>query len=175
MAKGACEGVYITEKELNESLTVIVEKELDTVVGHSIPMMQQEKQYTQQRAAILSQISEKRKAMEKDRGMIQGLYEDMVEGLISREEYLSLKADMEEHTQALSQSIAALEKEKANADRAWQRQKAMESQAAQLTENHALTAELIASLFTRIEVFHDHHFHITFSFQDELIREAVHG
>ena len=42
VAKGACEGVYITEKELNESLTVIVEKELDTVVGHSIPMMQQE-------------------------------------------------------------------------------------------------------------------------------------
>ena len=113
--------------------------------------------------------------LEKDRGLIQGLYEDMVEGLISREEYLSLKADMEEHTQALSQSIAALEKEKANADRAWQRQKAMESQAAQLTENHALTAELIASLFTRIEVFHDHHFHITFSFHDELIREAVHG
>ena len=175
VAKGACEGVYITEKELNESLTVIVEKELDTVVGHSIPMMQQEKQYTQHRAAILSQISENRKALEKDRGLIQGLYEDMVEGLISREEYLSLKADMEEHTQALSQSIAALEKEKANADKAWQRQKAMESQAAQLTENHALTAELIASLFTRIEVFHDHHFHIAFSFQDELIREAAHG
>ena len=68
-----------------------------------------------------------------------------------------------------------LEKEKANADRAWQRQKAMESQAAQLTEKHTLTADLIGGLFTRIEVFHDHHFHITFSFQDELIREAAHG
>ena len=33
----------------------------------------------------------------------------------------------------------------------------------------------LASLFTRIEVFHDHHFHITFSFHDELIREAAHG
>ena len=47
--------------------------------------------------------------------VIQGFYEDMVEGTISREEYLGLKADMEEHTQALSKSIAALEEEKEKA------------------------------------------------------------
>ena len=175
VAKGACEGVYITEKELNESLTVIVEKELDTVVGHSIPLMQQEKQYMRQRAAIQGQLSEKRKLLEKDRGLIQGFYEDMVEGLISREEYLSLKADMEEHAQALSKSITALEDEKEKADKSWQHKKALESHAADLNESHTLSAELVSSLFTRIEVFHDRHFNITFSFQDALEQEAKHG
>ena len=175
VAKGACDGVYITEKDLTESLTVIVEKELDTVVGHSIPLMQQEKQYQQQRAAIQAQLSEKRKMLEKDRGMIQGFYEDMVEGMIGREEYMSLKADMEEHTQALSKSIAALEEEKEKLDKNWQRQKSMESHAADLTESHTLTAELVSSLFTRIEVFHDRHFNITFSFHDALDQEAQHG
>ena len=175
VAKGACDGVYITEKDLTESLTVIVEKELDTVVGHSIPMMQQEKQYQQQRAAIQAQLSEKRKMLEKDRGMIQGFYEDMVEGMIGREEYMSLKADMEEHTQALSKSIAALEEEKEKLDKNWQRQKSMESHTADLTESHTLTAELVSSLFTRIEVFHDRHFNITFSFHDALDQEAQHG
>ena len=175
VAKGACEGVYITEKDLTESLTMIVEKELDAVVGHSIPLMQQEKQYRQQRAAVQSQLSEKRKALEKDRGLIQGLYEDMVEGMISREEYRGLKADMEEHTKALSKSISALEDEKEKLDKSWQRQKSMESHAANLTENHTLTAELVSSLFTRIEVFHDRHFNITFSFQDALDQEAQHG
>ena len=175
VAKGACEGVYITEKDLTESLTVIVNKELDTVVGHSIPLMQQEKQYARQRTAIQGQLSEKRKALEKDRGLIQGLYEDMVEGMVSREEYRSLKADMEEHTQALSKSIAALEEEKEKLDKSWQRQKSMESHAADLTESHTLTAELVSSLFTRIEVFHDRHFNITFSFQDALDQEAQHG
>ena len=175
VAKGACEGVYITEKELTESLTLIVEKELDTIVGHSIPMMQQEKQYKEHRAVIQGQLSEKRKLLEKDRGLIQGFYEDMVEGTISREEYRSLKADMEEHTQALSKSIAALEDEKEKADKSWQHQKALECHAADLTMSHTLTAELVSSLFTRIEVFHDRHFKITFSFQDALEQEAQHG
>ena len=137
--------------------------------------MQQEKQYQQQRAAIQAQLSEKRKMLEKDRGMIQGFYEDMVEGMIGREEYMSLKADMEEHTQALSKSIAALEEEKETLDKNWQRQKSMESHAADLTESHTLTAELVSSLFTRIEVFHDRHFNITFSFHDALDQEAQHG
>ena len=175
VAKGACEGVYITEKELADSLTVIVEKELDTVVGHSIPMMQQEKQYKQQRAVIQGQLSEKRKLLEKDRGLIQGFYEDMVEGTISREEYLSLKADMEEHTQALSKSITALEEEKEKADKNWQHQIALECHAADLNKSHTLTAELVSSLFNRIEVFHDRHVNITFSFQDALNQEAQHG
>ena len=175
VAKGACEGVYITEKDLTESLTVIVKKELDTVVGHSIPLMQQEKQYLRHRTAIQAQLSEKRKMLEKDRGMIQGFYEDMVEGTISREEYMSLKADMEKHTQALSKSIAALEEEKEKLDKNWQRQKSMESHADDLTESHTLTAELVSSLFTCIEVFHDRHFNITFSFQDALDQEAQHG
>ena len=175
VAKGACEGVYITEKELTDSLTVIVEKELDTIVGHSIPMMQQEKHYREHRAVIQGQLSEKRKLLEKDRGLIQGFYEDMVEGTISREEYLSLKADMEEHTQALSKSIAVLEEEKENTDKNWRHQKALECHAADLRKNHTLTAELVSSLFTRIEVFHDRHFNITFSFQDALGQEAQHG
>ena len=144
-------------------------------MGHSIPMMQQEKQYTRRRTAIQGQLSEKRKALERERGLIQGLYEDMVEGLISREEYKGLKADMEEHTQALSKNIAALEDEKEKLDKSWKRQKSMECHAADLTENHTLTAELVSSLFTRIEVFHDRHFNITFSFQDALDQEAQHG
>ena len=47
--------------------------------------------------------------------------------------------------------------------------------AADLTESHTLTAELVSSLFTRIEVFHDRHFNITFSFHDALDQEAQHG
>ena len=175
VAKGACEGVYITEKELTDSLTVIVEKELDTIVGHSIPMMQQEKHYREHRAVIQGQLSEKRKLLEKDRGLIQGFYEDMVEGTISREEYLSLKADMEEHAQALSKSITGLEEEKENTDKNWQHQKALECHAADLNKSHTLTAELVSSLFTRIDVFHDRHFKITFSFRDALGQEAQHG
>ena len=51
----------------------------------------------------------------------------------------------------------------------------MKSHAADLTESHTLTAELVSSLFTRIEVFHDRHFNITFSFHDALDQEAQHG
>ena len=138
-------------------------------------MMQQEKQYKEHRAVIQGQLSEKRKLLEKDRGLIQGFYEDMVEGTISREEYLSLKADMEEHTQALSKSITALEEEKENTDKNWQHQKALECHAADLNKSHTLTAELVSSLFTRIEVFHDRNFNITFSFRDALGQEAQHG
>ena len=173
--KGGCEGVYITEDELTETLTAIVEKELTLALGNSLPALQEEKRYADQREQLLRQLSAKKQALGKSRKMIQGLYEDLMEETIDREQYNSLKEDCEEHVNRVSGEIAALEEQLVSLDQLYSRQCSMQENAQNLTERHTISAELVSSLFDRIEVSHDRSCHIKFSFADMLGQEETHG
>ena len=113
--------------------------------------------------------------MEKSRKMIQGLYEDLMEGTISRQEYDSVKEDFLAHGNTLSQEINALEERLVSVEKQYSQLRSLVQRARNLAENHTLTAELVNSLICRIEVSHDRNCHIDFVFADALKGEESHG
>ena len=145
------------------------------MLGSSLSLFQYEVWQKQERDRIKEQLSAKRRDMEQNRKLIRGLYEDYVQGIVTGEEYLSMKEDYEKRIAALSADIAALNNDNAALDEQLPRYRSMEEDAHRLESDHTLTAELIERLIDRIEITHDHDIHVTFRFQSEFTeqRKAV--
>ena len=173
VAKGSCKGVMMQETELIATVTAILEKELAVALGMSLPLFQLEAKQKQDKNRLKNQMSARRQEIEKKRRLIRSLYENFVQGILTNEEYFELKADYEESINTLSGEIEALEKDMDALDSRLVRYRAMEKDAKSLTQDHALTAELIDRLIERIEIDHERNIHVTFRFKSEFQGKAV--
>ena len=173
VAKDSCKGVMMQETELIATVTAILEKELSVALGMSLPLFQLEAKQKKDKDRLKTQMSARRQETEKKRRLIRGLYENFVQGILTNEEYFELKADYEESIRTLSGEIEALEKDMDALDSRLVRCRAMEKDAKSLTQDHALTAELIDRLIERIEIDHERNIHVTFRFKSEFQGKAV--
>ena len=173
VAKDSCKGVMMQETELIATVTAILEKELSVALGMSLPLFQLEAKQKKDKDRLKTQMSARRQETEKKRRLIRGLYENFVQGILTNEEYFELKADYEESIRTLSGEIEALEKDMDALDSRLVRYRAMEKDAKSLTQDHALTAELIDRLIERIEIDHKRNIHVTFRFKSEFQGKAV--
>ena len=173
VAKDSCKGVMMQETELIATVTAILEKELSVALGMSLPLFQLEAKQKKDKDRLKTQMSARRQETEKKRRLIRGLYENFVQGILTNEEYFELKADYEESIRTLSGEIEALEKDMDALDSRLVRHRAMEKDAKSLTQDHALTAELIDRLIERIEIDHERNIHVTFRFKSEFQGKAV--
>lgn len=173
VAKDSCKGVMMQETELIATVTAILEKELSVALGMSLPLFQLEAKQKKDKDRLKTQMSARRQETERKRRLIRGLYENFVQGILTNEEYFELKADYEESIRTLSGEIEALEKDMDALDSRLVRYRAMEKDAKSLTQDHALTAELIDRLIERIEIDHERNIHVTFRFKSEFQGKAV--
>ena len=173
VAKDSCKGVMMQETELIATVTAILEKELSVALGMSLPLFQLEAKQKKDKDRLKTQMSARRQETEKKRRLIRGLYENFVQGILTNEEYFELKADYEESIRTLSGEIEALEKDMDALDSRLVRCRSMEKDAKSLTQDHALTAELIDRLIERIEIDHERNIHVTFRFKNEFQGKAV--
>ena len=172
IAKGSCEGVMIREDELAGAVTAILEKELSVVLGSSLSLFRYEERHRQERDRIVSRLSAKHRDMEQNRRLIRGLYEDYVQGIVTGEEYLSLKEDYEKRMEVLTEDMAALNNEAAALDEQLARYRLMEEDAHRLESDRALTADLIERLIDRIQITHGHDIHVAFRFRNEFEKQG---
>ena len=173
VAKDSCKGVMMQETELIATVTAILEKELSVALGMSLPLFQLEAKQKKDKDRLKTQMSARRQETEKKRRLIRGLYENFVQGILTNVEYFELKADYEESIRTLSGEIEALEKDMDALDSRLVRCRSMEKDAKSLTQDHALTAELIDRLIERIEIDHERNIHVTFRFKSEFQGKAV--
>ena len=173
VAKDSCKGVMMQETELIATVTAILEKELSVALGISLPLFQLEAKQKQDKDRLKTQMSARRQEIEKKRRLIRGLYENFVQGILTNEEYFELKTAYEESIGTLSGEIDALEKDMDALDSRLVRCRSMEKDAKSLTQDHALTAELIDRLIERIEIDHERNIHVTFRFKSEFQGKAV--
>ena len=173
VAKDSCKGVMMQETELIATVTAILEKELSVALGMSLPLFQLEAKQKKDKDRLKTQMSARRQETEKKRRLIRGLYENFVQGILTNEEYFELKAAYEESIGTLSGEIEALEKDMDALDSRLVRCRSMEKDAKSLTQDHALTAELIDRLIERIEIDHERNIHVTFRFKSEFQGKAV--
>ena len=168
-----CKGVRMPETELIATVTSILEKELAVALGMSLPLFQLEARQKQEKDKLKAQMSTQRQEIEKKRLLIQGLYENFVQGILTGEEYFELKTDYEQSIHELSGGIEALEKSMDVLDSQLIRYREMEKDAKSLAQDHVLTAELIERLIERIEIDHERNIHVMFRFKNEFQGKAV--
>lgn len=168
-----CKGVRMPETELIATVTSILEKELAVALGMSLPLFQLEARQKQEKDKLKAQMSTQRQEIEKKRLLIQGLYENFVQGILTGEEYFELKTGYEQSIRELSGGIEALEKSMDVLDSQLIRYREMEKDAKSLAQDHVLTAELIERLIERIEIDHERNIHVMFRFKNEFQGKAV--
>lgn len=166
VAKNSCKGVMIPETELLAAVTSVLEKELDTAMGTSLSFLQMEAEQQREKTRLKSRIAKKRQEQDRLKLLGRGLYENLVQGILTDEEYFALKEGYEADSAVISGEIADLEREMDDLDARLARCRVIERDAKSLSKDHVLTAELIGRLIRRIEIDHERNIYISFSFKD---------
>ena len=175
IARGSCIPYSLPEKDLLTSLLTIIQKHADTVIGKAIRLKENKPVLEAGRTAVKSELAALRQELDRDRRMVKSLYESLVTGIITGDEYRRMRADYEEKISGKVARAQALE----------QRQNELEAQATEylilsdlignVKGKEDITTVLIDRLIERIRVFSDRHIEVDFSFESgfERLGEAA--
>lgn len=159
VSKSACVGINIDEQAVVEFVSDALKNKLSAIK----PLSQADKTDIPKRRKL-----EKQRELNRVQSLIRGLYENLVSGIISSEDYAELKngyaaqaAELKAEIDAINSEIELLEKR--------QRQLAEARDCARVfRESKTLSAELLNSLVERIEISHDREINIVFRGKESL-------
>ena len=114
--------------------------------------------------AELRQINQ---GLDKDGHMLRSLYESMISDLITREEFIQMKADYEAKIEALSNQADEIRNRRYEAKAKLSESHDVADAASETLSDKILTAELVDRLVQEIRVYPDKSFDLRFRFQDE--------
>lgn len=160
ISKAACIGVNINEQEVIDFVSGALKTEL-SALKKSVPQAD--------KSDILKhQKSDKQRELKRVQSLIRGLYENLVNGVISSDEYTEFKSDYTSKSEELKAEIDAINSEIEQLEKQ-QKQLAVTRDCAKLfRESKALSAELLNSLVERIEISHDHEINVIFRGKESL-------
>ncbi len=163
--RGSCKPYSLPEKELLFALLTILQKQAETTAGNALILRQKHPDMEVRYAQVKARLAALRQELDRDRRMLKSLYESLVTGILSDEEYREMRAgygEKIERTSALIQEFTANQKE-------------MEIRItdyidisnliAGITGQEDITALLIDRLIDRIQVFSDRHIEVDFRFE----------
>lgn len=160
VSKAACIGVNINEQEVIDFVSDALKSEL-TVLKKSIPKADKSDDLKQRK-------SDKQRELSRIQSLIRGLYENLVSGIISSEDYAELKNGYAAKVTELKAEIDAINSEIEQLETR-QKQAAEARDCAKLfRESKGLSADLLNSLVERIEISHDHEINIIFRRKESL-------
>lgn len=166
--RSGCPGVYIYEHKLLAALVEMLQKELDTVLG-GFQLSADQTDREQQRIETLSRdIDACRREIEKLHGLKRSLYENLLSGVLTQEEYRFMRerydAQAEQQRCAMQEGEAALSLLKQQ-DKLRSR---LQEEAQLLRNQPELAVEVINRLIDRIEITQDRRIAVYYSFTDDV-------
>lgn len=176
IGKGACEGhIMIKESELFDTILSIIQSEAQKIGEKNLKLKQQDSKITAQRKAADEEIAGLREKIEYHRSLLKGLYQNLVVGILTSDEYLSMRADYQEKIKADVERTQALERRQKELDSQAERFTSLAKRLARVKGNTALTAALVDQLIERITVYDCDALDIRFRFQSgfELVEEVL--
>lgn len=154
ISKSACIGVNIDEQIVIDVVSVALKNKL-SALKKSAPK--------KDKSDILKrQTSDKQRELNRVQSLIKGLYENLVSGVISGEDYKELKIGYAKQAADLTSELERLDNEMNRLERESKQQLEIKSTADNFKSNGQLTAEIINRLIERIEINHDREINITF-------------
>lgn len=170
IAKGTCTGVTVREDVLFDAIMCVIRKEADTLLGKNRCLQKKSPKLDAKRKATSEQITALKQDVDKNQGYLKGLYENLSRGIVSLEDYTSMKASYTAKIQAVMEKITALEYEQKDLDAQAKKFSSLANSVKHLPKVAPLTADLVERLIERIDLRSDKNFKITFRFENEFPR-----
>lgn len=167
VAKDSCPGVTIREDKLMPVLLDIMQTQIETTLGQYALLLADDERREKERQTVSAKLGVCRQDIAQYRSRIRGLYENLVQGVISSEEYFSFKNQYESKISDAENKLALLEKNSKTVELQQKRQKSLSADLGDIRKKPELTAALIDRLIERIEVSHDKQISVRFHFQNE--------
>lgn len=168
MKKSACTNHTIRTDKLENAVLTTIQTMVDTAVTmedlvrkiNASPAKKQESNHI--RSAITTHETE----LAKYRQMVLELYPDWKNGLISQEEYLQLKGQLNEKVSGLERSLASLQKSQEEFSRGLPEDNAFLTHFTQYGKIESLTRPLLVELVDKIYIHEGGKITIRFKFED---------
>ena len=174
IAHGSCKAFHLPEKEMIASLLAMIGKHTDAVIGKTLRLRKNSEGIEAERDAGKSELVALRQDADKIGRMVKSLYESLVNGLITAEEYRVMRESYEVKAQVNLNRFSEIENRQIELDK----QIAEFCELSDLIENNAdggITGDLVERLIENIRVYADRHIEVDFRFESgfELIEEVV--
>ena len=119
------------------------------------------------RAELREKITSRKQEIQRLRGIVRSLYENLVQGVLTKDEYFDYKEKYESRIADLAVEMEQLEDGLRTMDAQAEQHRALKQDAAQIKTDRALTGALIERLIDRIEVSHNKQITVRYRFQSE--------
>lgn len=165
--KEKCVGVSIKENELIDTVIDILKKELSAALGDYALLVEDGTQWRKREKELQDRRNTASRMIQQNQDRIQVLYEDMVSGLVDKDDFFLWKKNYEDKMSSAKAELAECEKVAIEIKKQFEQYKTLEKDEKELKAGCTLTAELVSRLIERIEVDHDKHVSIRFRFRTE--------
>lgn len=173
IAKGACDGnISIEETDLFQVILTIIRQEAETVIGKNLRLKQQDTKLAAQKADLDKEIVKLRQETASNRGYLTSLYENFVTGILTSDEYRSMKAGYEKKITAAVERMQQLQEQQAELEKQVNSYSSLAEKLAKIDGNTTLTARLVDQLIERITVNSPEDISIRFRFDSGFERIA---
>ena len=167
IAKERCPGVLIREDVLLDSLADMLQNALDAALGSYSLSLLELPQQTAERAELNEKITCRKQEIQRLRGLIRSLYENLIQDILTKDEYITYKGKYEAKIEQLSDEVSHLEKGLKALDKQMKQHRELKRDSDSLRENRELTAALIDRLIDRVEVSKDKQITVHYRFESE--------
>ena len=171
--KDACpRSVSVREDRLFQTILTIIRKEAEVVMGNSLRLQQSGGKLEQDKAEISREISKLRQSAADSRKYLTGLYENFVSGVLTAEEYHTMKANYEGSIATAAQRVQELQYQQAERTAQVADYISMADRLAGISKDSKLSALLVEQLIERITVNGPEDIVIQFRFESGFERVA---
>ncbi len=169
--KDFCDGsTYVKEDSVLQTLLTIIQKEAAAVLKKQTLLQKRDTKKEQKESETTSQLSQLHQRISLDQSFLKSLYQNFVTGILTANEYRTMKEDYEKEINAALAEIHGLE----DSQKELEQQKAQLSDLADRLQNiqsdTSLSAALIDQLIDRIAVYNDGRLDVDFRFRDAFKR-----
>ena len=175
VSKSACVGVNIDEPIVIDFVSAEIKKrlsELDKSFLETFKIDNDGANFKKEKSKMMRELT-------RVQGLIKGLYESLVSGLISNEDYEEFKSDYLKQADKLKHEIECLENEISGLENERKNQFEIKELSSSFKKSKQLTADLLNRLVERIEISHDREIKVYFrtdgkeNFDDSTLHKAL--
>lgn len=153
IAKDACENTFcIEENNLFETILTIIRREAETIMGKNLQIKQKDTKLAAQKADVEKEILKRRQEAASNRSFLISLYENLVTGILTSDEYRTMKAGYEEKLTAAVERMQQLQTQQMELEKQVNTYSSLADTLAEICKDSALTAPLADQLIERITV-----------------------
>ncbi len=165
----------IRENDLFNVILTIICQEAKTVIGKNLKIKQKDVQLSAQKAETVKTLSGLQRELETNRKFLISLYENLITGILTTEEYISLKSGYENKISALSEQIVQLQERQKELERQIEEYSCLADRLAAVSKYTKLTSLLVNQLIERVTVNSSKDISIRFCFESgfERLWEAL--